>query len=456
MVELARGLQELHECWKPLPWQIPLGEALFYKGTKELGAQCGRSAGKTDCLGYANWRWGFENPGSENYIIEPLFNQAREILWASHRIQRFGPQSWIHSVNNTECRITFKNGSFIKLEGSDRPEKLRGIKPKGLICWDEVKDARSESILAMDPNRARYNVPALYFGTPPDHHNHYIDIMDRLKADKDAFWCRASSYDNPYNSREWLDRKKTQLIEMDLEDEWLREYEAIFIKGGKNSVFPWIRGTQFPSFSEIEPKDLNQHTLIVSFDPAASSIFAVVFGLYNPYTKRVIIFDEIYESDPMKMTARKIRHAVDEKLERFKGKVRDIKFVYDEAAKYFQSEIYDIDGCDWWLVPSQKHSVGGIDGYISITRSVMTHNLLTICSECPKLIWEYENYVKDDSGRIPDRDDHGINATSYLLHELGFNLDETKPPTVPERDLMRRAYRPDEDELLSHSYEEIA
>lgn len=455
LVELAEGLRELHEHWQPLPWQIPLGKALFYEGIKELGAQCGRSAGKTDFLSYANWRWGHENPGSENYIIEPLFNQAREILWASNRIQSFGPQDWIESVNHTECRITFKNKSFIKLEGSDRPEKLRGIKPKGLICWDEVKDARPESIRAMDPNRARYNVPALYFGTPPDQETHYMKIMKALQDDPKAFWCRATSYDNPYNSREWLDKKRAQLIADGLEDEWLREYEAICIIGGSRSIFPWIRTASCPIFEHVRPKDLNQWELVISFDPAASSIFAVVFSLYQPYTKQVIIFDEIYESDPMKMTARKIRFAVDEKTERFKGKVKSIRYTYDEAARYFQSEIYDIEGCDWWLIPSKKSEVGGIDGYISITRSVMGQNLLTICAEAPKLRWEYENYVKDDRGRIPGNNDHGINATSYLLQELGFQLDEKSPPIADDPLLAKRVYRIEDENNEDNPYQEI-
>jgi hypothetical protein len=120
-IALANGLNELHDCWQPLLWQIPLGQALFYRGVKDIGAQCGRSSGKTEVLSYNNWRWAFENPGSENYIIEPLFTQAREILWASNRIQSFGPEHWIDKVNDTECRITFTNGSFIKLEGVTGP-----------------------------------------------------------------------------------------------------------------------------------------------------------------------------------------------------------------------------------------------------------------------------------------------------------------------------------------------
>ena len=133
LIQLAKIIKELNSRWQPLPWQIKFVRALFYEGKKDLGAMCGRGAGKSEVTAYCLWRWAMENPGSENYFIGPLYNQMKEIMWASNRIQSFGPPEWIHSINNTELRITLINGSFIKLEGANNSEKLRGIKPRGLI-----------------------------------------------------------------------------------------------------------------------------------------------------------------------------------------------------------------------------------------------------------------------------------------------------------------------------------
>lgn len=449
-------LEGLHRKWSPLPWQVPLGHALFYQKMKDNAGQCGRSAGKTEFLAYSNWRYAMEVPGSENYIFEPLQKQAKEILWAPQRIQSFGPPEWIQSINNTEMRITFKNGSFIKLDGSDNVDSLRGIKPKGLVCYDELKDHKKAFLDAMEPNRARYDAPALYLGTPPEIHNHYVDTMTSLKkrmeTTGDAFWTTASSFDNHHNSRKFLERKRLELIANGEEETWLREYMAIFVKGGKGSIFPQILRMKFPDFEEVKPKDLNKWEIMVSFDPASTSVFGVIFLLFNPYTKRVIAFDELYIDEPNKMTARAVYDAVNAILEPFKGRVRDISFSYDEAAAWFSNEIAEIDS-RWWLIPSKKAEFGA-DGYINLVRAVMNKGLLTVCKKCEKLIWEMESYIKDENGKIPKKDDHLINAIEYGFGALGLNLEElSEPVIIPKEE--PRGYRIEDDISFNNSYAEI-
>lgn len=450
---LYEVIEGLHRNWVPLPWQVPVGHALFYKRMKNIGAKCGRSAGKTDIAGYCSWRYAMENPGSENYIFEPLQKQAKEILWAPGRIQNFGPKEWLHGEpNNTEMRIRFKNGSFIKIDGSDNVDALRGIKPKGLIIYDELKDHKKAFIDAMEPNRARYDAPALYLGTPPEFHNHYVDIMNSLADDKDSLLVTATSFDNIHNSRSFLEKVRAKLVEKGEEDTWLREYMAIFVKGGKRSIFPQVLKMRFPSFEEIKPKDLNKWTLIVSFDPASTSVFGVIFILFNPYTKQSIAFNELYIDEPAKMTARAVYDAVSEILEPFKGRVREISFAYDEAAAWFRNELSEIDS-RWWLIPSDK-SKFGVDGYINLFRAIMNKNLLTICSECPKLIWEMESYIKDEKGKIPKKDDHLINASQYAFSALGLNLEELEEPVIIPKE-EPRGYRIEDDLIVNDSYAEI-
>lgn len=435
----------------PLPWQVGLGHALFYQGIKDIGAQCGRSSGKTDIAAYCTWRYAMENPGSENYIFEPLQKQAKEILWAPQRLQTFGPNSWLESTNSTEMRIVFKNKSFIKIDGSDNVDALRGIKPRGLVVYDELKDHKPAFIEAMEPNRARWDAPALYLGTPPEIHNHYVDTMDDLKKRSDAFWTRATSFDNHHNSRAFLERQREKLKAKGQLDIWLREYEAIFVKGSRNSIFPQVLNKIFPSFDEVKPKDINKWCLWVGFDPASTSTFGVIFLLFNPYTKKVIVFDELYVQDAEKMTARAIYDAVSEKIEPLKGKVRSVDFCYDEAAAWFKNEINEIDQ-EWWMTPSDKSQFGA-DGYINLVRAMFNKDLLTICSSCPKLIWEMESYIKDENGKIPKVNDHNINALEYTIGALGLNLEELQEAVnIPKEE--PRGYRIEED-LPTNSYREL-
>jgi hypothetical protein len=428
LVDLVESISELNKLWKPLPWQVPAGQALFSEGVKDIGAQCGRSAGKTDFASYSVWRYALEHEQSENYIFEPLQKQAKEILWASQRIQSFGPSEWIKSINNTEMRITFNNGSFIKLDGSDNVEALRGIKPRGLIIYDELKDHKKAFLDAMEPNRARYNSPALYLGTPPEFHNHYVDIMARLETH--GHKSMATSYDNPFNSKEWLDRKKDELISNGEEETWLREYMAVFVKGGKRSIFPQINKVR--KIKYVQPIDINKWVLVVSCDPASTSIFGIVFMLANRYTKRVIVFDEVYESKPELMTAREILKVIREKIKPFQDRIGEYRFVYDEAAAWFRNEIQELDS-SLWFEPSQKARFG-VEGYIELVRSFINSEMIQFAESVPKMFWELENYKKDEKGKIPKENDHLINALEYGLGALGLNLDQGKEPVIIPRE----------------------
>lgn len=435
LIDLATNLQELNSRWSPLPWQIQFVRALFYGNKKDLGAMCGRGAGKSEVTAYCLWRWAMENPNSENYFIGPLYNQMKEIMWASNRIQTFGPEDWIKSINNTELRITFTNGSFIKLEGANNSEKLRGIKPRGLICWDEAKDVDKEAIEAMDPNRARYNAPMIYIGTPPENHTYFIDRMNAMKKDpENSFFVQVPSSENHHNDKEWLERKRKQLVEMGLEDVYKREYLAEFVLGGHKSVFPMVPKMPIKPLDEAWPKDSNKWILYVGFDPASTSVFAVEFFLFNPFTKKVIPVGEIYEKRPEMCTARKMFDAVNEKIEEFKKRgIKSVEMIYDSAAAWFRNEINGIDTeSTWWLSPCDKSQ--GLQGEISCWRGVLAHGHFEWTDASPKLRWEMENYILDDKGRLPDKDDHAWQSGAYILKAMGFDFTTVLEPRIIQKE----------------------
>lgn len=454
LINLAEIIDDLNSRWKPNDWQIPPVRALFYEGKKDIGAECGRSSGKTDLLSYCFWRYAQEVPGSENYIFEPLQNQAREILWAPRRIQEFGNKDWIESINNTEMRITFKNGSFIKLDGSDNVDKLRGIKPKGLIAYDELKDHKREFLDAMEPNRARYNAPALYTGTPPEKWNHFVQIMEQIKKDPNSHYSHATSYDNPHNDRAFLDKKKAQLIEAGLKDIWDREYLAIFTLGGHRSIFPMIVKMPLVPLEEAWPKDSHKWTLMVGKDPASSSTFGVTFWLYNPFNKRVISVGEIHETRPEYMTARRMYQAtLDRVAELRKRGIKDVRYVYDNAARWYAQEINEIDVENkMWLEPCDK--TNGLQGEISCWRGVAVHGLLTLTDATPELKKELDNYILDEKGRLPDKEDDLLQSGAYALRALGFDFTETLEPRKLQKE-EPRFHRMEEEILTQNSYEDL-
>ena len=237
---IAKGIKALHDRWTPHDAQVAIGRALIGEHCKEVFAQCGRNFGKSELVSYLLWRWAWTYPRSENYYFAPYMKQAREIMWASRRIQDFGPFEWVQDFNNTEMRITLNNGSFIKLDGSDNVDAYRGVKPRGLSVFDEFKDFRPEFFDAYDPNRAAHDTPLLIVGTPPDHDGQFTEVAAAYQADPTKRFFTFPTHSNPHIGKAWLDSKRAELYARGDGDQWEREYMARVVKGGRAAIFPML------------------------------------------------------------------------------------------------------------------------------------------------------------------------------------------------------------------------
>ncbi len=178
----AAILQALHVSWDPHTSQKSVLYAIFYAECKQIFIECGRKWGKTEIVCYILWRWCLTNPGSACYYLAPFQKQAREILWANRRMPYFGPAKYVAKVSDQEMRITFKNGSFIKCDGSDNYEAYRGITPKGPCIYEEFKDFRPEFHEGFEPNLAAHGSPLIIIGTPPEtDDNQFCRLGDYIK-----------------------------------------------------------------------------------------------------------------------------------------------------------------------------------------------------------------------------------------------------------------------------------
>lgn len=437
IIDLAELHQELHERWTPHAGQVPIGQALFYHGSKKIFIAAGRSFGKSQTAAYFAVRIALENPGSTNYIFAPFIGQAKEIYWTPRLLHKLIPDEYIHSDNSTEMRITLTNGSMIKVCGAENYEAYRGVKlqPGSICILEELKDIRPHFLDAFLPNLS-VNAPTLMMiGTPPYRDNHFIHYMNHAKKSQDWAYFHAPTSVNPHVSQDFLDQQQAFLCDNGMADVWAAEYLAEYTLGGHRSVFPMVPRMPIIPLDEAWPKDSHKWTLWIGFDPASTSIFAVVFFLFNPYSKQVIAVGEIYESRPEFCTARKIRQAVNREVGSYKARgVKNIEMVYDSAARWFRNEISDIDE-DWSLRPCDKSQ--GLQGEVSCWRGVLAHGLFTWTDAVPKLRWEMENYILDDKGRMPDKDDHAWQAGSYALKAMGFDFTETLEPRIIQNEEKR-------------------
>lgn len=420
--EMINGL---HAKWRPHPGQVTIGKALIQEQIKDIFVQAGRNFGKTELCAYLLWRWAISNPGSENYYFTPFFKQSKEIVWATGRLQTFGPREWLNGTpNNSELRLTFNNGAFIKCDGSDNFEAYRGVKPRGLTVLDEFKDFRPEFYDAYDPNRVAYDAPMLIIGTPPDREcqfTHLADYYDK-SPDKRFYW--APTEQNPHIPRHWLEKKKAELYAKGEGDKWEREYMARFVKGGAAKIFPMLNEQMVVPHETLMKKierDKRKLEWYLWADPAAATCFATLFVAINPYTKDIYVIDEIYETTQSAMSVRQIGRTILTKREQIFDR-KEWRQGYDEAETWFANEM--LDHFDEYFEPSHKAQNDKESG-LSITKDIMLKGRIQISDKCQKFYWELDNYFKDKNGRIPKANDHLIDCFRYILGAASYRLTES-------------------------------
>lgn len=444
-ISLINGL---HSKWTPHDDQVRVLRPLFANNAKDIMCSAGRNWGKTESICYALWRWANSNPGSENYYFAPYMKQAREILWASQRMQAFGPKEWLDGdPNNTEMRIRFTNGSFIKLDGSDNVEAYRGVKPKGLTVFDEFKDFRPEFYEAYDPNRAAHDTPLVIIGTPPDRDCQFIQLANEYKASPLKYFFEAPSENNPHIKREWLAKKKAELYARGEGDVWEREYMARYVPGGAAKIFPMLtRDIVMPRAKIMESiaRDIRKLNWFWINDPAAASVFAAIFVGYNPYTKMIYIVDEIYETNQKLMTVDQIGRRGIQMRDAISDRV-DWRQVYDEAETWFCNEM--LDRFEESFEPTFKHAMDKEHG-LSLFKDALLQNRVIISDSCPKTYWELDNYFKDKNGKIPKVNDHAIDCIRYFLAASYYELN-TKIEIVETMNENFRGAR------ISHDFPEL-
>jgi len=423
--------------WLPHEGQKPILRALFHENVKDIFVQAGRNFGKTEVVAYALWRYAMLTPGSENYYFAPFIKQAKEILWASGRLQTLGPKSWLQGdPNATEARITFKNGAFIKLDGSDNIEAYRGVKPRGLVVYDEFKDFRPGFYEAFDPNRAMYNSPLIVIGTPPEIECHYTELAETYKNDASKRYFHAPTRSNPYVSKEWLEKKEKELLARGESDTWEREYEARFVRGGRSTIFPMFNPHYHVSphdkiLAEIEKTKWDMEW-VLSVDPATISTFGGLVACANPYTRQLYICAELYESTQANTSVTQIVPRLQEL------KAECFSYSLDQKDRWEERWLQVCDEAEAWFINEAldrfsesfhrtSKATNDKEYGISLIRDLMIHKKIIISDRCENLIREISNYVRSDSGRIAKKNDHVLDCLRYLLHALNYSLNESVP-----------------------------
>lgn len=424
-----------------------MGIAYFVRGLKKIFVRCGRKFGKTELACYILYRIAMSAPNQHCYYIAPTYKQARELVWENGRLPNFLKKmssKYIESISETDNRITFKNGSFIKIDGSENYEAYRGINPHAIV-YDEFKDFHPKFHEGMEPNLATFEAPIFIFGTPPNTDDHpFCRVEEGFEIDEEGAVFKMPTNTNPHIRQKWLDNMEKILTARGEWHVWMREYMAEIVPSGALNIFPMLKAPKAepnggkllghtehvrPYEELIErvrrhPKDFTYHAV---YDPASTSCFAVLFAVVHKQTKQVLCLREIYAKDKSETSAKKIwprAWAIKESIVKRRDWWRD---VYDYAAAWFQNEIQNEyrEGMIMCTKDLKDKEVK-----LSSIKDFLNEGLFLISDQCPKLVWEMRNYATDEDNKIPKKNDHLIDCVRYLFNDACLH-------TIPKVKMVR-------------------
>ncbi|MFA6897236.1 MAG: terminase large subunit [Patescibacteria group bacterium] len=377
----------------------------------------GRRSGKTTEFGYEALGTALSVNEAKITYYAQTFDDARTIAWDIF-LQIFGPA--VSKKNDSRLEITVKNihGGYSKVslkgwESVVTADKGRGSENDLLMC-DEVAFCRGfleKWDTVLEPTLLTTRGRAV-FGSTPNGFNDFYTLHNTAQSDPEWYYSHATSYDNPANDIEWLDKKKSSMPE----DRFAQEYMADFRKMEGLVYKEFSRNLHI--FGDEELKRLEGET--------CEYIAGVDFGFTNPFACIAVKKDK-----------RGVYWVVNEDYETGKTDAQIAEIV---AARNFTKVYPDPEnpGAIKELVNRQVNCCEVIKGDGSITsgvskiRELLKQRRLKVHKSCINLIWEFETYhypKKKAIGNEPEKpvkeNDHALDALRYLIL-MDANIQEIK------------------------------
>ncbi len=447
---LATLLSSLNKNWKPHPGQELVGKYIFHHGARRLFLENGRKWGKTEFCADLCWRLGNMIQNGQGYYFGAYQKSVREFLWAPQRIQNHGPRDYVSEIHKTEMRLTFKSGTFVKLDGADEFALSKGFNPDFVIL-DEFADYPEDFWPAMSPNFASKDAIVVIISSPPwllenapgepvlftriaDLWKKYMEEAHKAGKRSKYIYVNQPSKTNEVNLPPgFLEQEKKELIAMGLEDIWIREYEARRVTGGgKRIIGTYDKERHMVSHDWLISNKIEKNRGILQFctgvDPSQSA-FGVLNVAVNPYSKEVYFLDEILEKQEDETT----EHIL---WPRIKAKEDEL---FPEEGQEVDSERWDRvcdEAAKWWIVGcandpqininfhATEKATHSIEFGLSLLRSIFRYDKAYVSDRCQWLSYYLENWRRDKKGKIPDVGKDLIDCGRYILHRLGYYLTE--------------------------------
>jgi len=176
---------KLSDCVKLRPQQIPLFDAYFNRGIKNVIRVAHRRFGKGMEAFMLMMCAAIQKRGIYGYLL-PTIGQSRRVIWQTiggdgvRLLDRF-PNQLIADINSSEQKITLLNGSVIYVSGSDNYKRLVGM-DFCYLAWDEFQDTNPAAVDAFRPMITRNKGFQEFLGTPRAY-NHFGEMYQTYRDD---------------------------------------------------------------------------------------------------------------------------------------------------------------------------------------------------------------------------------------------------------------------------------
>lgn len=456
----AQVFQDIFSLWTPHKGQQQVGNALFYQNKKRIFVRCGRKFGKTDLELAILYLWAASTFDCQYYYVAPYYNQASELIWHNGRLPNFLKQhttKYVQHQYDSDKRIVFKTGSFIKLLGSDNYEAGRGINPHGVV-YDEIKDHDPRFHEGMKDNLMAHDAPLVMVGTPPKEDEHfYWDWEQESGMRANGVTFVMPTHMNPHISKEYLAEEERIARTRGDYAAYQREILAMRVRGGAGAIFPMLK---LPTYEPIKKvyvgttEHYQSYAIVIErikrhirdwkftllFDPGSVTCFAALLIAEHKFTREVIALDEVYETQIGEMSTRKIFPRGLKMYTDIHWDTSKLSIVYDNAASWFAAEV--LDEYKISMTPCSK-DLNKKDNKLDFIKDMLNLDMYSMTDRCQKHAWELGNYYVDDKGNIPKKNDHTIDLTRYYFNFVNYN-------TLPKRRNLKnedeRIWKPEDEE----------
>lgn len=455
--DYVRMLKSLHDKWQANENQARLINEIFgQRQVKRVFIRGGRKASKTESSLYISHRICASGRGRVCTTMAPLKDQQRRNLWDNLRLPDFAPSDWGGRAFESRMMVRFPNQSYTQLGGSDNTEAHRGAE-KDFLGLDELKDHKTDSYIAMEPDLLPRKGLLFCCGSPPrSKKGIYYELEQHARESPDWYFAHWTCWDNEHNDVDELHRIKAQLYKRGDGHIWESEYEAKYVFGGRNAVFSVfaedIHEWTHDAITATLEKDKQHLEYYIVTDPGNRICHATLFIAFDRTNNHVWVLDEHYETEQKETATGRIFPRIMEKADAIFPDGADPWYIYDEAALWYATELMAQFPHAPALSPTSK-ALKNKETSMGVIKDCMANEHYVQSDRCKNLKEEITSYYTDEEGRYPKVGDHAIDCLRYFFDHIGYShVLATQPreriSEFKEMGIARKIIKPGEDDLF--------